>query len=180
MRVLTALVIILWSILNVPAAAGGGGASQARGLTIEALENSAYRLNGTEVRLGNGRYVETRPESGKSLPPYDFMVELVAAALGDLNGDGISDAAVVLSWDGGGSGTFYYLAAVVDEGGTPVNVSTTYLGDGLGIRSVEISSGTITIDMLVRGLFDPMCCPSKRSRKEYRLIRRGGKYRLIP
>ena len=54
------------------------------------------------------------------------MMDLVA--FGDLDGDGIWDAAVVLEANGGGSGTFRSLEAVVNEDGAPVHVASRPAG----------------------------------------------------
>lgn len=148
-------------------------------LTITALENSAYTLNKTAIKLHNGKYIKTSRTKDNSQPPYDFMVELVTAAFGDLNNDGIKDAAVVLAWDGGGSGTFYYLAAIVNQEGKPLNVSTVHLGDSVNIKSINISSGTITLDLLTHNFRDPMCCPTKKSRYKYKLVEIDKQYKLI-
>jgi hypothetical protein len=71
--------------------------------------------------------------------------------------------------DMGGSGTFYYLAAVVDQNGTPVNVDTVLLGDRVNIQSVAIKSGLITVNMVSSGPNDPMCCPSLEVTLTYKL-----------
>jgi len=148
-------------------------------LTITALENSVYTLNKTVIKLDNGKYIKTSRTNDNSQPPYDYMVELITAAFGDLNNDGISDAAVVLTWDGGGSGTFYYLAAVVNQDGKPLNVSTVHLGDSIGIESMNISSGKITLDLLTHSFGDPMCCPTRKSHYEYEMVQVGKKYKLL-
>ncbi|MEC4686545.1 MAG: hypothetical protein VST71_12540 [Nitrospirota bacterium] len=183
MRKLPSIILILGAVLyvstvdsreNTPA-----NPSEIPSLTITVLENSAYTLNKTVIKLHNGKYIETSGTNDNSQPPYDFIVKLITAAFGDLNNNGISDAAVVLTWDGGGSGTFYYLAAVVNQDGKPLNVSTIHLGDGIDIKSIKISSGTITLELLTHSSRDPMCCPTKKSHYEYKLVQIDKKYKLI-
>jgi hypothetical protein len=88
---------------------------------------------------------------------------------GDLNGDGSGDAAAVLISDPGGSGTFYDLAAVVDQAGEPVNVATTSLGDRLIINELRLEGNEIVVDMVTTGPTDPLCCPSQHVIKRYKL-----------
>ena len=81
-------------------------------------------------------------------------------AFGDLDGDGIADAAVVVFTSGGGSGTFRYLIAVLDRDGTPEQAARVYLGDRVQVESVTIASGEIVMDMLAHRRSDGLCCPT--------------------
>jgi hypothetical protein len=90
-------------------------------------------------------------------------------ALGDLDGDEVEDAAVILLVDSGGSGTFYYLCAVLNEDGAPLNEATLYLGDRIKIRSLSVRGGRIEIDMLVQGPGDPMVKPTREVHQTYYL-----------
>lgn len=90
-------------------------------------------------------------------------------AFGDLNGDGVDDAAVVLATSAGGSGTFISLEAVVNERGTPKHVASAQLGDRARINSLVIESGTVTVNLVTHGPNDPMCCPTQEASQEYKL-----------
>jgi hypothetical protein len=81
-------------------------------------------------------------------------------AFGDLNGDGVDDAAVILVSSGGGSGSFYDLCVVTDRDSDPINSSFHQLGDRQKINNVSISEGQIILDMVIHGPDDPMCCPT--------------------
>ena len=94
---------------------------------------------------------------------------IVLGVAEDLDGDGAGDAAVILVVQSGGSGTFYYLCAVVNEEGAPVNVATLLLGDRVQIKDLFIRSGQIEIDMRVQGPGDPMAKPSLTAHRRYRL-----------
>ena len=48
------------------------------------------------------------------------------------------------------------MAAVLNEAGMGRNVSTVYLGDRVGIESLQIQDGTIILNMIVQGPNDPM------------------------
>ena len=113
----TALRILL-SIILIVLVASGCGRSTPNALTMEVLKNAEYQSEFTangRAKLTNGTYKE------KILP--DSATEVIIKlgdqnAIGDLNGDGAGDAAVILYSNSGGSGTFRHLAAVLNQ---PVN-----------------------------------------------------------
>jgi hypothetical protein len=91
-------------------------------------------------------------------------------AMGDLNGDGVDDAAVVLIADPGGSGTFYYVAAVINSAGIAKGVDSVLLGDRITIESLAIDAGQIKVVFLDRSPSDPMSsAPSVRRSESFRL-----------
>lgn len=136
------------------AAAPAGG-----GLSPEALRNGTYFIeNLGEIQLTDGTY-ENKYGEGATMVD---TVELESLALGDLNGDGVDDGAVVLWWSGGGSGVFGYLAAVVDEGGMPRQAAIQAIGDRTQIESLAIDNGQIVIQAITHGPEDPMCCPTQQ------------------
>jgi hypothetical protein len=138
-------------------------------LTVDALKDAVYQgiYEGRTVQLADGKY-EGEPfvEGGSSRPTVTFTETY---AFGDLNGDGVQDAAVVLVENSGGSGSFLYLAAVVNQSGIPENIATQSLGDRGQVESVTIEGGEITITMLTHGPEDPMCCPTQKATTKYRL-----------
>jgi heat shock protein HslJ len=70
------------------------------------------------------------------------------SAFGDLNSDGIDDAAVVLIESSGGSGTFSYVATVLNQENQPVNEATLLLGDRVSIKSIAIQDGHILVEFI--------------------------------
>ena len=71
-------------------------------------------------------------------------------SFGDVNGDGAEDAAVTLVVDSGGSGTFTYLALVINENGTAKPVSSILLGDRIVVKSLAIQAGNVVVTMFTR------------------------------
>jgi heat shock protein HslJ len=138
------------------------------GLTEDKLKNAEYRgIYGETVQLIDGRY-EGEPfvEGGASRPTVTFIDP---HAFGDLDGDGVEDAAVLLAENSGGSGTFIYLAAVLNRNGNPQNTATQLLGDRVQVNSLSIEDGEIVVDMLTHGPDDPMCCPTQPVVQTYEL-----------
>jgi hypothetical protein len=142
----------------------GGGSS---GVGIDAVLNMTYTVGGTEYALVDGIYSEPAAPGSATMDTVAIYEKWVA--FGDLNGDGVGDAAVVLYHDPGGSGTFRYLAAVVDEDGEAVNRDTTSLGDRVRINSLRVDGGEIQMDVVTHGETDPMCCPTDERKWTYEL-----------
>ena len=142
--------------------------AQAAPLTEEALKNATYQgVMDSAVQLADGTY-EGEPfvPGGASRPTVTYMQPY---ALGDLNGDKVDDAAVLLVADQGGSGSFVYLAAVLDDKGQPENVATVELGDRVQVQTLAITDGQIVVTMLSFAPDDPMCCPSLEAEQTYTL-----------
>jgi uncharacterized lipoprotein YbaY/heat shock protein HslJ len=154
-------------LLCIPASGDMGAAPE--GLSLQDLANATYQgIYEQPVTLIDGVY-EGEPfvEGGASRPTVTFIETPIA--YGDINGDGQDDAVVLLAENSGGSGTFVYLAALVNQDGQPVNVATTLLGDRVQVQSLGIENNQVVVEMVQAGPDDPMCCPSQQVVKTYEL-----------
>lgn len=135
-------------------------------LTLDKLRNGTYYdpYSSRTVTLKDGAYSEGTSPNSYSVQMLDVV------AFGDLNGDGVDDAAIILAESSGGSGVFESVVAVLDSGGIPYPVGQAVLGDRYKVNSASISAGAISLDMLVQGPNDPMCCPTQPEVQTYRLI----------
>ena len=132
-------------------------------LTEEQLRNTWYDTpsSGKHVKLENGVYeAGSREEGNYAYVGYD------RAVFGDLNGDGVDEAAVLMWESGGGSGAFYFLCVVANRQGEPVCIATTKddFYDRTKVNSVEVTERKVIIDAIVHGENDPLCCPTKPAR----------------
>jgi hypothetical protein len=145
-----------------------GCSSSPEPLTIESLQNAEYQgIYPEAVQLVDGRYEgEPFQEDGASRP---MVIFIEPTAFGDLDGDGVADAAVLLVENSGGSGAFIYLAAVLNQDGEPNNQTTALLGDRVQVESLKIETGQIQIEMLTHGPDDPLCCPTQETAASYTL-----------
>jgi hypothetical protein len=136
------------------------------GLTVEMLRNGSYHgaFFDRTFDLVDGAY-----SNGSATDPYSVRM-LDVYALGDLNGDGAGDAAIILVENTGGTGQFESLVVVLNMGGAAVQAGQVPLGDRVRINSVAIEAGAITLDMVVPGPNDPMCCPSQPETQTYRMV----------
>jgi heat shock protein HslJ/predicted small secreted protein len=140
---------------------------EGEGPSEEALANMTYQSEWTqsgEAPLTDSEYRE-QAAPGSATETVVMLTEHIAH--GQLNGQ--PGAAVVLVTDPGGSGTFYDLAVVMEQGGQPVNVATTSLGDRVQINYLTIENNEIVVDMVNQGPDDPMCCPAQHVVQTYAL-----------
>ena len=146
---------------TTPTLPGSGSA-----LTLDALRNATYFgpfYQRTVTLMDGSDFINTDTDK------YSVTI-LDVYALGDLNGDGLDDAAVILAENGGGSGIFESVVTVFDETGVPVQAGHTALGDRVLVNSVKIEAGAVVLDVVVQGPNDPMCCPTLPTMQTYRLV----------
>jgi len=150
-----------WPIMQegtAMAAMAQKGSAVAR-LTPQMLQNTAYPSEFTAsgmAPLTDGQYEEeVAPGSASKIGVQ--MLDTVA--FGDLDGDSFADAAVILVTNGGGSGSFYEVFAVLDRQGAPAPVASAMLGDRIQVNSLMVQPGAIVVDMLTQGPGDSMAGP---------------------
>ena len=155
------------------------GDGELRRVTIEQLHDGRYRLplggdEETAIRFHRGSGTVRYGDGATERVQAGLLADLVA--FGDLDGDLIADAAVVIFIDPGGSGTFIHLLAMHDREGAPVQAAREFLGDRIRVQGIAISNGRIFVTMLVHGPGDGLCCPSVEIRRAFTLQGR----RLVP
>ncbi len=135
--------------------------------TLAELRNATYRhlnLPGGTVTLTDGQYTDAA--TGVTVRMTDFY------AIGDLTGDGVADAVVVLATETGGSGTFVSMVSVVRAETDLQPAGVVLLGDRVRIDELSIANRVISVAYLRQGPNDPMCCPTQSTSARYAL-RRG-------
>ena len=137
-------------------------------LTEDLLKNMTYQgIYDEPVTLTDGLYEGEPFEEGGASKPTVTLIPFTA--FGDLNSDSVNDAAVLLVENSGGTGSFVYLAAVLNSEGMPENVSTMLLGDRVSPESIVIVDGEIVLEAATHAEDDPLCCPSLKTRTTYAL-----------
>ncbi len=101
------------------------------------------------------------------------VVVLPGIQYGDLNGDGIEDAALILSEDTGGSGVFTSLVVVFSREGQFAQAQGVMIDDRPVIQALSIADGVVHLKALVHGPNDPAIDPTTSMNGEYSLL--GGR-----
>ena len=79
-----------------------------------------------------------------------------APVMGDSDGDGNPDAALLVQHDPGGSGTFYYAVVAINDGGSYRASNALLLGDRIEPRAVEFADGRFVFTYAERKPGDSM------------------------
>jgi hypothetical protein len=148
----------------------GPPSSQEGGSIMQALPNVEYPIDVAstgKAQLEDGVFEEAAAPGSATKTRISLGKEQTA---GDLNGDGAKDAAVTLVADPGGSGTFTYLAAVVNQDGVARPIASVFLGDRIVVKSLAVQSGEIVVTLLTRKPDEPMAAePMVEVTRKFRL-----------
>ena len=137
-------------------------------LSLEQLANATYSgIYDEPVSLINGEYEGEPFVPDGAARPRVTLVQNAPIPTGDLNGDGALDSVVFLVENSGGSGTFTYVGAMLNQEGQPVDGGTVWVGDRTQVKSVTIEEGQIVMEIVTQGPDDPQCCPTLVQRKTY-------------
>jgi heat shock protein HslJ len=168
------------SVIAIAACSGGD---------TTASDSSAYGIEGppTAVELARATYSgimneaitltdglwegETFVDGGASRPTVGLIDHFVLT--GDLDRDGLEEAATILWESSGGSGTRLYLAVMDTDENTVVNLGTAFIGDRVQIRSGGIEDGNVVLEVVRAGPEDPACCPTQKATLTWALSENG-------
>jgi hypothetical protein len=123
---------------------------------LQLLLNAEYPIDLTstgKAQLKDGVFEEeSAPGSGTKTTVRLGDVQTT----GDGNGDGVEDIATTLIADPGGSGTFIYLALVINKNGKATPAASVLLGDRVLVESLVIHTGSVIVMVLDRTPDEPM------------------------
>jgi hypothetical protein len=109
--------------------------------------NATYIIEDQPVTLVDGRSeVPLELSSGSKIITQYFG----NGASGDINGDGVVDIAFLLTQSSGGSGTFYYIVAVLGGRDEHHPTNTVFLGDRIAPQSTEVRDGKLIVNFAER------------------------------
>jgi hypothetical protein len=118
-------------------------------------KNTLYIINNQGVKLINGiSSIESEPGSASKTITKYFGNEVKK----DLNGDGRQDIAFLITQNTGGSGTFFYVVAAVDNGRNGYSGSRAFfLGDRIAPQNTESGpQNSIVVNYADRNPQEPM------------------------
>ena len=150
---------LFFILLAVIASACAGGLKDAAGPPPPSEadpSNTTYTIEGQAVPLVNGRFsAAAAPGSAAWITAAVFGRPL----FGDLDHDGDEDAVVVIIHESGGSGTFYYIAAAINQNGRYLGTAGYLLGDRIIAQFVRFDDGLVEAHYLDRRPTEPMSAP---------------------
>jgi len=132
--------------------------------------NATFKIERDTVALVNGR-AEREAAPGSATKVITTLAD--PRVSGDVDGDGRPETVVVLIYQPGGSGVFFYLAALLNGTGGVTTTPAVLLGDRIKVTGVRLDGRTIVVDMLDRAAGQPLSeSPSVTSTKRF-VVDRG-------
>jgi hypothetical protein len=129
------------------------------------------------VQLKDGKY---RRRNDPTSPDYaDVTLLSEPMAFGDLNGDGLGDAAILLAENYGGTGVFVSVLAVLDVDGKPLQSGAYLIDDRPAIHGLRLGKQEIVLEADIHGPNDPGCCAAFGVTETYKLSRSGLEFRSL-
>lgn len=122
-------------------------------VTTSDPKSIAYLVDGETYTLVNGIATSTVAPDSASVNTLSMFGEPV---LSDLDSDGDSDAAVLLTLETGGSGIFYYVALALNTNGVYKSTNTLFLGDRIAPQTLEVKEGHALFNYAERRADEPM------------------------
>lgn len=121
-------------------------------LVLPDYKNATYLIEGSFITLDEGIFeAEIAPGSATKITTRYFGNE----AIGDLNQDGKSDVAFLLTQDIGGSGTFFYIVVALQTTAGTEGSNAIFLGDRIAPQNTSITNGVITVNYADRNPGEP-------------------------
>jgi hypothetical protein len=116
------------------------------------------------IQLTDGKYSDPVNKRNVSIVLQPQMV------FGDLNADGIDDAAVLLAEDAGGSGVFVSLVVITSNNGAFNQSNGVLIDDRPILQTLQIVDEKVVVNALIHGVNDPMVNPTFGVTETYRLV----------
>jgi hypothetical protein len=119
-------------------------------------ENATYTISGQPVTLINGR---ADIEIVLGVATQEHVLLFGAPRYFDLDADGDLDAISFLQTDAGGSGTFYYVVAAINENGRYFGTNAMFLGDRIAPQIIDFLEGRAVANYADRNPGEPFTTP---------------------
>ena len=139
-------------------------AAQAKGLTIKDMNNVTAKA----PDMTGGGFHKLKFKGGKH-NNGEGTDSIITATVGDLDGDGFNDGAIIFYENWGGSGCFTQLSVFLYKNGKPVQVGLRAMGDRSVINKLYIKNKVLTLDVVLHRANDPAISPTLKKVLEFRI-----------
>ncbi len=151
------VVVALLVVLNSHDDAGQDTSSKKKSAaSFPPVTELTYHIDDRDIPMNRGVFRQDIPNS--SLQEHIEITH--PSALGDISHDGVRDYVTILKQESGGSGTFFYITAVLADEKDSSKVQTTnslLIGDRIIPHTIIIDlNGLITLQYYDRGDGEPM------------------------
>jgi len=127
--------------------------------------SATFVIEKRSVTLVNGRAEKEAAPGSATKVVTTLGVQRTTA---DVDGDGRPDTVAILIQQPGGSGTFYYVAVLLNPFGGVIATPAVLLGDRITVTGVRIDGRTVLVDILDRAADQPLTAsPSVPSTKRF-------------
>jgi len=167
---LLALLAVGISLARRPAKAPATGIPAGKQAPAARVEDSIFVIDGEPVTLADGYAIVMDAPDSAAATVTRLFGEPVAA---DLDADGDMDAAVLISVDSPGSGTFYYAAAAIKEDWGFRGTEAFLLGDRVAPQTLEVRDAVIIANYADRNPGEPMTARPSLGVSKYLRIEGG-------
>ena len=154
-----------------PAGTERPGAVQTGAPSPAEVMNATY--HGIAEAGGAVTLVDGRWQGAPSVPASAMRPSVQLAGRtdlsGDLDGDGVPEAAVFLSAATGGSGVGGYVAVIGRQRSGALRTATAPVGDRVAVRDMRIERGQLVLEVVQFGPDDAMCCPGELATRTWAL-----------
>jgi hypothetical protein len=134
------------------------------------IRNAEYQLGATDtlqvVQLTDGKFEQGTPGDADFI--WVFVTDFVA--VGDLNADGQEEVAALVSENYGGTGIFVFLTVYENVNGRLTFQTSNMVDDRPQLNALSNENGEIFLEAVIHGPDEPMCCPTLRTMRHYRLV----------
>jgi len=170
--VLIVVALVLWAWIARMPVSPNATVPEATG-----VKDGTYTIDGQRVTLVNGRAESaSAPGSASKIVTQYFGNE----ATGDLNGDGETDFAFLLTQTTGGSGTFYYVAAALKTADGYQGTNAVLLGDRIAPQPTQIEYGEVVVNYAERAVGEPMTTQPSVGVSKYLYLKNGALTEIPP
>ncbi len=145
--IVAVLLILNWATSNVEETSTGSTEEQALEIAVAVSGNATYVIDDDLVSLTDGKNEQTIPNSSTKI-----VTQLTPfVTTGDLTGDSLPDIGNILVQSPGGSGTFYYAAAIINKGqNVAQGTNAILIGDRIQPTFVSVEAGVYQVTYMDR------------------------------